>query len=577
MTSSREKARRRAENQVWTSAGAYGFAPSFLAFHHDGTPDGYLNAIVGFAHRFYDAEVLVAWLDGLRDSAFADTFTDLAWLGIESAVFPQALALAPALRYLRKEHARRYLADLRNVDVSMQQRMLSTGVVQTLKIARCRAILGEKPGVRNPWDRGLYEALALAPQPSAEALTEALDEVFHRFFRFRFSMGARRAWHIVLPETLHALLRRVLPVHVVQDDAPTRQGGRGADHGVLGASGTSGFSSRRKAEDWRQICDAAGRPFFPEGRRARIEQDVCTGGHAAAHVYFAKAWEGAQDGSSTVREVRETNLSWARSHASLLRMAQRSLFAELKNVLEVTRQPLDLAAKRGRFSARWAWRAAALGDGRVFQASEMEHHGAFDVTLLLDASASREAQQPRIAAEAEMVARTLHALRIPVQVWSFASMRGVTVLTALATLEDERTDGIYSYHARGWNRDGLALRALAPLLPEAAGGAGSAGQRHVVLMLTDAHPGDDLGLARENLPVAEDYMGAAAIRDAAENAADLRKRGVHLVGLVESVFSQGETDGAARAIFGSHFVRVHGPEELSKKAGRVLAREIAQG
>jgi len=95
-------------------------------------------------------------------------------------------------------------------------------------------------------------------------------------------------------------------------------------------------------------------------------------------------------------------------------------------------------------------------------------------------------------------------------------------------------------------------------------------------MLTDAHPGDDLGMVREGVPVAADYMGGAAIRDAAACALALRKRGVHLVGLVESVFGTGETDGAARGIFGSHFVRVHGPEELAKKAGRVLAQEIAQ-
>ena len=172
-------------------------------------------AIVGFTHRFYEAEVLVAWLDGLRDSVFADTFTDLAWLGIEAAVYPQALAVAPALEALRREHAERFLADLRDVDLSMQQRMLQTGVAQTLKAARCHEVLGGRSGLRNPWDRGLYEALELPPQPSAEALTEALDAVLHRFFRFRFRTGARRAYHVVLPEMLHKFLRRVLPVHVV--------------------------------------------------------------------------------------------------------------------------------------------------------------------------------------------------------------------------------------------------------------------------------------------------------------------------------------------------------------------------
>ena len=458
MSSLRDKARRRAENQVWTAAGAYGFLPSFLVFHHDGTPDAYLNAIVGFTHRFYEAEVLVAWLDGLRDSVFADTFTDLAWLGIEAAVYPQALAAAPALEALRREHAERFLADLRDVDVSMQQRMLQAGVAQTLKAARCHEVLEGRSGLRNPWDRGLYEALELPPQPSAEALTEALDAVLHRFFRFRFRTGARRAYHVVLPEMLHKLLRRVLPVHVVQDDAPTRQGGRGADRGVLGASGTAGFLARKKAEDWRQVCREAGRPFFPEEKRARIEQDVCTGGHAAAHVYFARPDAGGAD------EARAANVAWAQAHAAVLRASERRIYSELRNTLDVMRQPLDVAAKQGRFSPRRAWRAAALGDGRVFTASEEEVEGPFDVTLLLDASASREAQQPQIAAEAVMVAETLKRLGIPVQVWSFASMRGVTVLTALKEMGAARTDGIYGYRARGWNRDGLALRAVEALL-----------------------------------------------------------------------------------------------------------------
>ena len=37
-----------------------------------------------------------------------------------------------------------------------------------------------------------------------------------------------------------------------------------------------------------------------------------------------------------------------------------------------------------------------------------------------------------------------------------------------------------------------------------------------------------------------------------------------------------ETDGAAQQIFGTHFVRVRAVEELAKKAGTVLAHELAQ-
>ena len=566
MASSREASRRRARNQVWTAAGTYGFSPGFLAFFRDGTPDAYLNAIVGFVHRFYDAEKLLAWLDGLHDSVFSDTLTDVAWLGIETAVLPQALDVAPALGGMQRAHARRFLLELKDVDISMQERMVSASVAHTMKAARCREVLGESTGLRNPWDRGLYEALKLPPIAKTEELTAALDDVLHRYFRVRMLVGSRRAWHIALPEALLALLRRVLPVHLVQDDAPTRQGGRGTDEGVMGASGTAAFLGRRRAEGWRRDLALFGVPFFSEARRAEIEAETCVGSHAGAHVFFARA-EGAGN---------EINRAWAAEHAVVLRQAQRELAARLKNVVDVTRQPLSVAAKRGRLDDGRAWRAMALHDARVFASVEDDPFPSFDVTLLLDASASRESQQARIAAEARLVAASLMAAAVPVQVWSFASVRGVTVLTSLKTFDERMTSRIANYVARGWNRDGLALRALPYVLGRGGRARAPAGERHAVLMLTDAHPGDDLGLARADGLFERSYMGRAAVGDAAASARALRNDGVQLVGLVESVFPGEETDGAAQQIFGTHFVRVRAVEELAKKAGTVLAHELAQ-
>ena len=44
---------RRAANQVWAAAGAYGFEPLFLARNTDGTIDFYMNCIVGLVHKYY--------------------------------------------------------------------------------------------------------------------------------------------------------------------------------------------------------------------------------------------------------------------------------------------------------------------------------------------------------------------------------------------------------------------------------------------------------------------------------------------------------------------------------------------
>ena len=112
---------RRALNMVWTAAGEYGFLPDFLAFHRDGSPDLYLNSVVGFAHRFYDQQLLHAYVCRLDESLLRELFSDILWLGIEHAVYDRELPQRPVMADLRREHARRFLLD--QEDLPMQQLM----------------------------------------------------------------------------------------------------------------------------------------------------------------------------------------------------------------------------------------------------------------------------------------------------------------------------------------------------------------------------------------------------------------------------------------------------------------------
>lgn len=42
---------RRAVNLIWAAAGVYGFEPKFLAMKTDGTPDFYMNFVIGLVHK----------------------------------------------------------------------------------------------------------------------------------------------------------------------------------------------------------------------------------------------------------------------------------------------------------------------------------------------------------------------------------------------------------------------------------------------------------------------------------------------------------------------------------------------
>ena len=67
---------RRAINLVWTACGDYQFEPQFLALKADGTPDFYMNCVIGLVRKWLGDEMprrlFALWADDTRRSAFDD-------------------------------------------------------------------------------------------------------------------------------------------------------------------------------------------------------------------------------------------------------------------------------------------------------------------------------------------------------------------------------------------------------------------------------------------------------------------------------------------------------------------------
>ena len=50
--------RKRGLNMIWTAAEKYDFQPEFTAFRSDGSPDLYMNSMIGYVRKWYDHEIL---------------------------------------------------------------------------------------------------------------------------------------------------------------------------------------------------------------------------------------------------------------------------------------------------------------------------------------------------------------------------------------------------------------------------------------------------------------------------------------------------------------------------------------
>lgn len=547
-----KKRERRALNIVWTAAEQYGFRPDFLAFRKNGEPDIYLNAIVGFVHKRYDAKKISDYLSELQCSWLDEMFSDLFWLALENAAFLREQKFRPSLVFLRLEHARDYLDD--EFDKSMQSLMLRNDIVHALKSARCREILGEKSGLLNPWEKRLYEALAFDGEMTTEEIISRSDEIRRRFFVFNFGVGKKSTpLKFTIGINLAAFLRHFLQSSL--DNAPRKTAKGLAASGEKEAENL--FFHPLQKNSFAQVADKFPQPLFSMERQGELIKSYCTGSHANVKLYYAK---GRADEGQAALNKEAFNEQKAAYRGSI-----RHLRDALKNCLEVSRSPLPARARSGEFSARYAWRAEAFADNRVFTAFESVPEADFTVTLLMDASYSRASQQGIIASQAYVVAEALAACGIPFQALSFCSLERYTVLSRMKAFEERDNEGIFSFGAIGWNRDGLALRAVRELLPLNGG-------EPLLIVFSDARPSDDQPFAREGALLAKDYDEEAAIIDAAKEVRGLRSCGVRVAGLIHSELADAQ-DGA-RAIFGHDFARIERLDRLAPVVASLIEHRI---
>ena len=201
----------------------------------------------------------------------------------------------------------------------------------------------------------------------------------------------------------------------------------------------------------------------------------------------------------------------------------------------------------------------------VFGGWRQNELGDLSVDILLDASASQNQQQEKLSTQAYLIAAALTRCRIPVRVSSFCSVSGCTVLRVYRDYqEDDRNDAIFDYVSAGWNRDGLALRAMGWLMER------EQADHRLLILLSDANPNDDQKIPNEGLlPGGRDYGGKLGVKDTAAEAGILRRRGLAPVCIFTG--SDRELPGA-REIYGRELVIQGGDFAVCEHGGHCCGR-----
>ena len=301
------------------------------------------------------------------------------------------------------------------------------------------------------------------------------------------------------------------------------------------------------------------------------ERTLCTGVHKNCRLHFTKGEppkrppcpEAAWDAES-FRKQRAKNREYYKAHLVENRLAIQRLTQKLRNTLLLQEGDEGDSGRAGRLMPEKAWRAAALDDERVFSRAVPHDPGELSVDILLDGSASQNRQQEKLSTQAYLLVESLTRCHIPVRVTAFCSVSGCTVLRILRDYgHPEQNEGVLDYVAAGWNRDGLALRAMGWLMGR------QRSERRLLLVLSDASPNDDQRIPNGWGGYA--YTGKRGVDDSAAEAGQLRLHGVTPVCLFTG--SDREADDARR-IYGKAVEKLPAIGWFADVVGRLIEGEI---
>ena len=566
------KEAKRACNFIWAAAENYELEPLFLAFTPDGTADMYLNLIIGLTYKWFEQKKIDAFFNQLAGKD-QKLYEGLFWLGLENAVYQKEKRVRPVLEDLRREYAEENLKRYRKYKEYAR--------IDQIRNAHCREIMGEETGLSGE-DTQILHAFSYKKEMSTDQVIEQTKENLWKYFSYKPAKESQK-------EGIYFLQKVAGAFHSVGKVSNTYVRARNYDDRQAVADGNTGrmgetkhyllqFTTKADSQEAKRYVEACfGKSMYTETEEVKLERNLCTGNHQNCHLLFTKG-NTRPDSAAEINGRREKkeilefqkesagqyekNKQYFEKNHEIYQSSIRKLTEKLRIHMEVQDETFPEMAAHGRINPQEVWKAIYLDNPRVFERREEVEIPDFSVDILIDASSSRKQMQEQIAAQGVVLVKSLEECKIPVQIYSYCSIRGFTVMRIFKSYEEEQKEKeLFRYVAAGNNRDGLALRAAGHLMENGKK------PRKILMVLTDGSPMDDQNIGDGAFYKNKEYTDQTAVEDTVKEVRKLKQKGIQVVGIFMGSERAGE---AASKIFGKQLVKIHHISEFADAVGRVM-------
>lgn len=514
-----ELQKRRADNIIWNCAKDYSFVPDFKAYDTNGDVDLYWNIIYGSARRHFDYEKfekLFIMLDKYKNAA---AYESMFWDALEPVLFETELRGRPVLEKMRPQP--------RETELKF----------------------------------------------SAEMTADEITDTAKRFFYEHFGLygDGKILWKYRLPH-----LKRMAVDSFLQRGRIVVHDNNYINGHVPLWNGEFSLTTKMNESELREFLETKfGKSVYPLRQVLQLEKQLCTGNHKFTHLFYTNGEVCELHGIYSTFEMHQrkrqaeviaNNRTYYRQNLLQNRLLISRLSTQIMNSLLMHMQPETVKANSGTVSPPLAWRAAKLGDERVFAKRENENAGDMSVDILLDASHSQITRAHKISSQAYIVAEALAKCHVPCRVMSYCSMSGFTVMRLFNDYSVAGDNSsIFDYYAEGCNRDGLAIRAAGELISH------SSCEHKMLIVLSDVKPLDCAKIRKDEHDVGVSYEEARALRDTAFEVRRLRAEGVSVI----CIFTGADDDlPSAKTVYGQDFVRIRDFSLFADTVGKLIIDQI---
>ncbi|MFQ9052966.1 MAG: hypothetical protein ACLR5H_07175 [Oscillospiraceae bacterium] len=256
----------------------------------DGTPDFYMNFVIGLVYKWFGRDMLERLFDSWLGDVRQAVMDDLAWLALESAVYQKELPGRPALEELRQDHAREFfchgISDLpAGVDGPE-----SAGILHAGGPVEKRA--GKAGPAGDPWDKGLYRALCCG-DVSGEELEQALRACFRKYLGFDGKVRTKAELRLHFDNRRWiAFMTKMAPTELVRtDDLAIGRAAHAGQAGFVGRRTPCGpccapTSGRRRTG--RISSGASGGYVRPQAAERHRAAASARGNHLGCRLWFTR-------------------------------------------------------------------------------------------------------------------------------------------------------------------------------------------------------------------------------------------------------------------------------------------------